>query len=244
MADTSLKEEKMDDKKPKEGAQEAVKEAQEVEKVKVGEKEYSQEELSSVVGLGEKARDFETKWNRPIDQLYPDYTQKSQKLSDYEKREKEAEEAKLKEKVEAKEELSPEEARKVVLAEADILGLVHQGNVNQFINSFLQARDLLDDTDAIVSQTQEEGKPKTTTQELLAYMEETGIKSPELAYKSKFEKELDEWKEKQLSKVKGNSMQTLDTSNAGSKQPEQKQPKNWDELRDTMRSYLQNRQQV
>ena len=115
---SDIKEEKgeaMDDKK------EDVKvEPQEPEKVKVGEKEYTQEELTSVVGLGETAKEYETKWNRPIGEFYPDYTQKSQKLSEYEKKEKEAQEIRLKEKVKAKEELSPEEAKKLALEEAGI----------------------------------------------------------------------------------------------------------------------------
>ena len=232
--------ENMDENKQEEKTQE-TENKEEIEKVKVGEKEYTQEELSSVVGLGETAREFETKWNRKIDQFYPDYTQKSQRLAEFEKKEKEAEDVKLKEKVETKQELSPEEVKKIALEEADKLDLIHKGNINQYIASFLQARDLIDDAEGIIAQADEDGKPKTTVNDLLAYMEETGIKSPEIAYKNKFESELDEWKSKQLDKVKNPGMKTMDTSTAGGKEFIEKKAQNIDELRDQMKSYLQNR---
>ena len=34
--------------------------------VKIGEKEYSQEELTKLVGLCKTEQEYETKWNRPI----------------------------------------------------------------------------------------------------------------------------------------------------------------------------------
>ena len=197
-----------------------------------------------MVGLGETASEYETKWNRKIGQFYPDYTQKSQELSDLKKKVEEFETEKTRTKEEKGEELSPEELKKRALAEADQLGIVHTGNVNKFIDAYLQARDLIDDAEAVVAKAEEDGKPKATQKELLDYMNETGIKNPELAYRAKFDKELDEWKEKQLAKVKKTGMQTLDTSSAGAKQPEQKTPKSFDELRDSMRSYLQNRGQA
>ena len=61
----------------------------ETPKVKVGDKEYTQEELSGLVGLGETAKEYETKWNRKISEFYPDYTQKSQRLSELEKKDAE-----------------------------------------------------------------------------------------------------------------------------------------------------------
>ena len=51
-------------------------------------------------------------------------------------------------------------------------------------------------------------------------MDETGIKSPEKAYKDMFETELDQWKEKQLRKITPNGIRTESSSTAGSKEPE------------------------
>ena len=91
-------------------------------KVKVGEKEYSQDELSQLVGLGETAQEFETKWNRKIGDFYPDYTQKSQKLAEFEKAEADRQRVELQAKADANE-LSPEESRRLVLQQPKEYGL-------------------------------------------------------------------------------------------------------------------------
>lgn len=207
-----------------------------VEKIKVGEKEYTQEELSRVVGLGELGVELESKWNTPLQKLYPEYTKATQEREELRKYRDDQEKLAVEEKTKKGEELSPEEVKKHALSEADKLGLIHAGNVNQFIASFLQARDLVDDAEALVTEAEGQGKPKTTVNDLLVYMEETGIKKPDLAYKAKFEKELDDWQTKQLAKVKSNGMETLDSSTAGSKEPEIPKLTNLDALRDAMKS--------
>ena len=69
------------------------------ETVKVGEKEYTQDELNNIVQLGETARDYETKWNRKVSEFYPDYTQKSQKLAEFERAEDERRKSELESKL-------------------------------------------------------------------------------------------------------------------------------------------------
>ena len=66
--------------------------------------------------------------------------------------------------------------------------------------------------------TGEDGRPKFNTEDMLKHMEETGIKSPMKAYKDKYEKELDEWKESELNKTRGSSLPTL-SSMGTNKQP-------------------------
>ena len=232
MTDFFKKEEK--EEKPVEEIK--VEETKEPEKVKVGDKEYGQEELSRLVGLGELGMELETKWNTKLEKVYPEFTKATQERDTYRKKVEEFEASQVKEKAAKGEELSPEELKKQALTEAEGLGLVHSGNVNQFIANYLSARDLIDDTEAVIAQAEEDGKPKTTTEDLLAHMETTGIKSPEKAYKDKFETELDELKEKKLSSIKSNGMQTLDGSTAGSKEPEIPKFTNLDSLRDAMRS--------
>ena len=46
-----------------------------------------------------------------------------------------------------------------------------------------------------------------------------GIKDPEKAYKLKYEKELDTWKESQIGKAKTNGLVTESSSTAGGKVP-------------------------
>lgn len=223
-------EEKVDDTK--------IEEIKEPEKVKVGEKEYGQEELSRIVGLGELGAELEGKWNTKMDRLYPEYTKATQEREELKKKVEEYETKKTEEKVDKGEELSPEEVQKQVIAEADKMGLVHKGNVYQFMDAYLQARDMKEDAEALIAEAEEKGKPKTTVEDLFKYMDESGIKNVELAYKAKFDKELDTWKETQLEKMKNGEVQTLDSSSAGSKQPEIPKLTNLDSLTDAMKSYF------
>src|SRR3990167_6033242 len=105
---------------------------QEVEKVKVGEKEYTQDELSHLVGLGEVGAELESKWNTKIDRLYPEFTKATQERED------------LRKQVEGfknqptGEELSTEENRKLIRQQLkDALGdeIVLKSELSQEINN-------------------------------------------------------------------------------------------------------------
>lgn len=215
--------------------------------IKVGEKEYSQEELSKLVGLGETAQEYETKWDRPIDKLYPDYTQKSQRLAELEKAETDRvvqEEARKQKELEAKsqDQLTPEEARELAIKEAKGLGIVTRDDfdkeVNRAVANALGAKDLLDDINGVIKGADKKGQPKTTPSDLLKYMDENGIKNPDKAYKLMFEPEIDKWKEEQLAKIKPNGMQTQTVSTAGAKTPPESLPVTRDNLATIIRESL------
>lgn len=198
-------------------------EEQEPEKIKLGEEEYTQEELSKLVGIGKVGLEAQEKYKTDITKVWPEYTKKSQELAEYKEKVKgyeEKEKQALTEKVNQGEQLSPEEVKKQALAQADELGLIHKGNVTQFVNQVLAAKDLINDTEKVVTEAKNDGKPETTVDELLKYMDETGFKSPEKAYKDMFENELDKWKEQQMTKLKQPGMITEGSSTAGAKQPE------------------------
>jgi len=196
---------------------------QEVEKIKLGEDEYTQEELSKLVGIGKVGLEAQEKYKTDLTKVWPEYTKKSQKLIEAEERLKEYEEREkqtLTEKAAQGAELTPEEIKKQALAQAEELGLIHRGNVTQFVNQVLAAKDLINEAEGIIDEAKEQGKPVTTVDELLRYMDETGFKSPSKAYKDMFEGELDQWKEQQLMKVKQPGLVTESFSTAGAKQPE------------------------
>lgn len=190
--------------------------------VKVGDKEYSQEELTKVVGLGETALEYETKWNRPIGDFYPDYTQKSQKLAEFEKAQKEVKDKELAAKAQEGN-LTLEEQKQFALKQARSLGIVTKDTldeeVNKRVEQVLKGREILSETQTILSEAQEEGKPTTTPDKLLVYMNENGIKNAGAAYKLMFEKELDEWKAKKLNGAKDKKIVTQEGSTAGGKTP-------------------------
>jgi phage I-like protein len=195
---------------------------EEVEKIKIGEKEYSQEDLNKLVGLGEKAVELEDKWNTKIDKLYPEYTKKTQELSEYKRRDEEAikaKETKVQKKASEGAELSPEEQTKLVKQELGKYGVVTEDKIYQFIANFEAAKELNQNVGNILDEAKESGKPKTTREELLAYMDENGIKNPTSAYKLMFEDELKEWEKKQVDTLRKPGLETESSSGAGSKAP-------------------------
>lgn len=184
---------------------------------KVGEEEYSQEDLESLVGLGKMAREAEEKYNTPMDRVYPEYTKSRQELKE------------LKSQIETQVQtgdMSPDQAREALKA-AEGIGLVTKDNIGNLIGDHVRqiyaeqraADNLLDNTDKLASEIDgSDGRPKFDQKAILEYMRDTGITDPTKAYKIKYEREIDTWKEQQL-KGSGSRVQTLDSSTAGSKSP-------------------------
>ena len=223
--------------------------------VKVGEKEYSQEELTKLVGLGETAQEYETKWNRPIKDFYPDYTQKSQKLADFERQQveqakllEEQKQRELDEKAKKGQDLSPEEARQMARKQAQDLGIVTDdqldGEVNRRVANALAAKELIEDVKSVLGEAKEKGQPQATPEDLLKYMDENGVKSPEKAYKLMYEGEIDKWKEEQLKKVRPSGFITQDNPTAGAKAPPPPQPVTRENLGQAIRDSLMRSQGV
>ena len=221
---------------------------EESEKVKIGEKEYTQEELDKVVKLGEVAQEYETKWNRPIGEFYPDYTQKSQKLAEFEKadveRVKAEDEAKQKEIAEKAKagELTPEETKQLALQQAKELGIITKEDflpeINRVVANTMAAKQLIDDTQTVIADAVEKGQPNIEAEALLKYMDENGIKSPDKAYKLRFEPEIDKWKEEKIKGIRPSGFETQEINSAGSKVPPPPTPLNREDLSKAIRESL------
>ena len=205
-----------------EDAQTEQSESQEPEKVKIGEKEYSQEDLAKLVGYGEKAVELEDKWNTKIDKLYPEYTKSRQELATIKQQQQEAV-LKAQEEINKKagegQQLSPEEQDKLIEQELEKRGVVTQKNVYQYVANFIQAQELNREIDTIRTDAEGDGKPKVTREDLLDYMDESGVKNPRDAYELMFKKELKDWESKQVQSLKKPSFVTETSSVAGSKEP-------------------------
>lgn len=195
----------------------------EVEKIKVGENEYTQDELDSLVGLGKTAKELEEKWNTKIDRVYPEFTKARQELSEYRKEKEEAERIKQADRerqiAQGDATLTPDEIRERALREADQLGLVHKGNVRDQVLQVIQAMELNKELDKTVVEMAEKGLPKISGDELLSHMEETGIKNPEKAYKDMFEEQYITYQTNQLKQASKPGLVTDSTSTAGGKEP-------------------------
>lgn len=194
------------------------------QKIKLGDDEYTQDELQALVGLGKLGREAEEKYNTKLDKVYPQLSRTIQEKQDLERRLSEYEAQKTQQKVQAGEQLSPDEMKQQALRQADELGLIHAGNLEQRVLGIMQGYQLLNDANGFISEQTESGNPKTSTEELLNYMNgqnPTGTRygSIEKAYKDMFEPELDQIKEQKLQSLKPERFVTTDRSTAGSKQP-------------------------
>ena len=189
----------------------------EPEKVKVGEKEYTQEELSKVVGLGEIGLEAESKYNVKIDKIWPNHQQTINEKLELEKKLKEFEEKQ----VEAKpqDERSTEDIKQLARKEARELGLISVDDVNDYIYRVLESRDLKEDIEATIETNKGTGKPETNFEDLVGYMQASGVRNPQDAYDLMFKNEIKTWERQQIDSVKKPGMVTEETSTAGAKEP-------------------------
>ena len=191
----------------------------EPEKVKVGEKEYTQDELSRLVGLGEIGAEAEEKYNVKIDKIWPNHQQTINEKKALEAEIENLKQAKIATKVDEGGELSPEELAKQARVEARNLGLISVDDIDTYIDRRLEAKELREDTLAVVAEAEEKYGIKTDEDAIIAHMRETGIRNPQKALKDLYEDKIDAWKEKQIESVKKPGMVTDSTSSAGAKEP-------------------------
>ena len=193
-------------------------------KIKIGEKEYDQDELRELVNIGEIGREADKKYGTKIDGIWPKFTKvinEEKKLRDELKAIKKE---KVEEKVSAGEQLSPEERRQQIQAEARNYGLVTDSFLNQWFEKKAtereMAKDLLTDCRRLEKKIDgKDGKPAFQTKDILAYMGQSGVKNAEDAYDLKYKSELNIWRENQYSKRKPSGLRTEQTSTAGTKEP-------------------------
>lgn len=195
--------------------------SEEVVKIKVGETEYDPAELDKLVGLGKIGAEMQDKYNRPYDKLYPEYTKEHQTRLAYEKELTELKAARTESTTPVAG--TPEADREEIIKQARDLGLVTKSDINDYVQeqvtSRVEAFRLLDNVNGILSDRAELGQPKTAPEDLLRYMNDTGIKNPEIAYEVMHKDELKTWEKKQVDEVRPSKMVTSSVSDAGSKQP-------------------------
>lgn len=221
MADNFAKENQTE-----ETVSETSEETQETDKIKLGENEFTQDELTELVGLGRIAKEAEEKYNVKVDGIWPKFQQTINEKIELEKKFEEDKKAKetqeLQSKASNQEDLSEEEQLKLASLKLKELGFVSKDDVVKEVDAILAGKQLLSEVETLVSKQAEDGNPKTTSEELLTYMQENGIKNPQVAYKLKFESELDEIKSKKLDSVKKDKFVTDETSGGGIKNPQTK----------------------
>lgn len=186
-----------------------------------GEKTYTKDEMEKLVGLGEIAREAEEKYSTRIDRVWPEYTKAQQRLAEIDR----AKETQTVKEIETKsnqgQQLNPEEIRRQAVSQlAELMrDPVVQQEVRQTYINERTSEKLNESVNSLIAQAKEDGKPVPTRDDIFQHMVDTGIKDPQKAYKDLYENELDEWKERQLGKIRQPGLVTNTTSTAGSKNP-------------------------
>lgn len=234
----------------KENMEEENKELEEG-KVKVGEKEYDQEELSRLVGLGEIAHEAETKYNVKVDGIWPKFQETINEKLELEKKFKAQEDAKqqeaLAQKAQAGEQLSEEEQKRVAVETLRSLakeaGIPLAEDVRATIRQEEAAKELRFTTENAVNEFTDKYGIQTSAKEVLDYMADPdNPKNPKIALKVMYEEQIDKWKEDKLNGLRPSGYSTIDKSNPGAqKLPPEKIPTNVGEFRAGLKDFFRTR---
>jgi len=203
------------------------------DKIKLGDQEFSAQELQEMVGVAQQVKEVETKYNTKMDRVFPEYIKTTQELK--ESRAAKEELAQLKEQLNQQQQqsqggLTPDQIEQARKQLYDIIG--GKPLTDKDADAWYKQRrseekaveGLLNDVERLNDNVSKDGKPAFDKKELLEFMDQTGITSPESAYKIKYEKELDDWKMAKLSSGKRSGLYTVTNSTAGGKQPAEVRP--------------------
>lgn len=199
-------------------------ETPEIEKIKLGDKEYTQEELSGLVGVASKVQELESKYNTKFDKVWPEYGRSQNEVRTLKE---ELEKIKSQKPVDNNGEIDPE-VTKQALEQARKIGLVTREDFKDFMReNFRDLYKVERETDTLVTELNRlekdisgaDGRPKFDKIAVLEHMKNEGFKDPMKAYKDMYEPQLDEWKTRQLSKARTSGFTTINQSSIGNKQP-------------------------
>lgn len=211
------------------------------EKIKLGEKEYTQAELQKLVGLGEIGLEAESKYKTRLDRVWPEYTKRSQELVDlrdktakYEAQLKELQEKTTQQPQSQQPSLTQEQRQQIAQMTPEMkqqalkqlqelnneLGYTPD-NFRRIAMEVIQGQNLINDITGVIDNFTSDGLPNTTVEDVLAHMQETGIRNPEKAYRDMFETEYLEHQANKLAELKSErkGLPTTPKSTAGAKQP-------------------------
>ena len=211
------------------------------EKIKVGDKEYSQADLQRLVGLGEIGAEAESKYKTRIDRVWPQFQSVINEKRTLEEKAVASESAKaeLERRIQELEtrhaqtqnqngnqqtyqppQLTPDQIKAEAIKQAKELGIPMSDDVRRITMEVMQGQQLINDVGNVIDNMTEEGLPNATVEDILSHMQSTGIRNPEKAYKDMFEKEYFDNQLKKLEQVKrAPGLPSVSQSQAGSKLP-------------------------
>lgn len=219
----------------KDQAEEVAEQEAQPETIKVGDLELKPEELEELVGAGRRVREFEEKQGQTLEDVTKSWGKRGEVIGAFKKatgydtpeeylaaKEKQIQQAPVGEESEVREQVIAEAKKYGLLTNEEAKQIAKQTMEELFDAQYQRRRAgerLLSKTRRVVKEAARDGKPEVSPDKLLEFMSDpANPKDPEVAYKVMFEKELDEWKEKQLNKAKGTRVVTEEGSTAGGKQ--------------------------
>lgn len=205
---------------------------------------YTQDQLNELVKIGKMGKEADEKYNTSIDKIWPDYTKKSQRLKELENeietiKSNTANRPALPENEEQAIKEARDAARKLGLVTDDQFEQLLQNSFRKYFVQEMAAKEMIDTGRQLEKEYNgSDGRPKFKLEEMLSWMDENGVTDLNTAYKIRYEKELDAWKEQQIGKNKKGGIVTETASSAGNKKPEEVKV-NKGNLRDLLRESLE-----
>ncbi len=213
-------------------------EGQAPEKVIINGEEFDPTEAQEYISLGRKTKEYETKWNTPLDNLMPDYgkTKESVKQLTTELQEARAKLEQFSTKQEAGVETqtdiaqAKEAARKLGLTFQEDLDkgeYVKKSDLDKYYTERQQQQDAVNKIHAEGDKLEKEidgsdGRPKFNKKVVLAYAATYNIPDLQKAYEE-MHPEVEDWKKQQVAQGKKPSLKTISASQ-GNKTPDEKRP--------------------
>lgn len=193
------------------------------EVIKLGDKEFTQEELNAKIGLAEKIEALEKAQGQPVDEIVKSWGQRGNAIGD------------LKHQLEEKEKALEAATRKPTNVEwtqemkdqakaqlEELLGgaPVTNKGLEDWYNQRRYAEKVVEQSEKLEKEIDgSDGRPKFVMEDVIKHMGESGFKDPMKAYKDLHDQELDAWAKKELESAKGKSTFT-NTNGTKDKQPE------------------------
>lgn len=210
--------------------QEQVEEQEEIEKIKLGEDEYTQDELQRYVELGKIGVEAEEKYNTKLDKVWPEYSRKSNELKQAQEKLEELQ-GEIEQKVESGEQ-TPTEGIEEAKEAAKRLGIVTDDAFEDFMGKSFRkyykqersAERLLDEAKTLEKELDgSDGRPKFDTEEVLTFMSENpGFKDINKAYEAMHPEKMAEWRANKILEGKKKGIVTQEETSSNKKPKEVK----------------------
>lgn len=219
---------------------ENTEETQEEKAIRLGEQEYTPEELEQYVNKAKAVSEFEEKQGQEWDEVTKSWGKRGEVIGAFKKAtgydtpdeyleaQQQKEQESLQQKAKQSGDLSPEENEKLVKQELakyfDQMGVVTQDRFDQLYKQRREGEKLLSRTKRTIKKNVKNGYPEVSEEELLKYMADPqNPGDPEKAYKLMFEDDIAKINEDKQKSMKKKGVTTQATSTAGeTKEPKQK----------------------